>query len=227
MRHALTTLALLAAAVFVPSTAPATTAEAADPVIVVVGDSIVASGLLWDPGRDGFVPRLSARVCGNRCGTVGNATVVNATRGGWLLTGPGGLAEAWPAILAATPAPTTVVVAVGINDVMAGVSDASFTAAYRYLVFSALDAGVRVIPALMAPINRRLALYPYAEPRRAALNGWLSAYWGSGAVANFSDMIRVPWGPQLDYVYDYGDGLHPNPYGTMRLADAVPLDRIV
>jgi lysophospholipase L1-like esterase len=153
--------------------------------------------------------------------------VIDATRGGWLLTGPGGLAETWPAILTADPAPSTIVVAVGINDVMAGVSDASFAAAYRYLVFSALDAGVRVIPALMAPINRRLALYPYAEPRRAALNNWLTAYWGAAAVANFSDMIRVPWGPQLDPVYDYGDGLHPNPYGTMRLADAVPLDRIV
>jgi lysophospholipase L1-like esterase len=212
----------------VPS--PGTVASAGSPVVYVAGDSIVASGILSDPGRDGFAARLRARICGDRCGGPGQPTVVSVAAGGTRLTDPEGkdpnaLIHKWPSILDATPRPTVIVVGIGINDV-ALTSDARYGDAYRRIVFSALERGIRVVPATMSPCNAHLPHCGVLDPQRRTLNGWLRAYWGAGKVADFSAAVSTPGTETLDPAYDSGDGLHLNAAGTQRIADSVPLGQI-
>lgn len=197
----------------------------ATPAVYIAGDSIVAStvNIQW-PARDGFTARLSARICGVYCGTPGHATVISVAHGGQRLTGgdPGSLLVQWPSILASTPHPDVIVVGIGIND-MGLIDDNTWADAYRAIVFTALDQGVRVIPCLMAPVGSNRT---DIEDQRARLNEWLINYWGASAVARFDWAEQLPSSPWLDPAYDSGDHLHPNRLGVVSLADSVPLARI-
>ena len=205
---------------------PARAEPAPAPVVYVAGDSIVAGQYLWNPGRDGFVPRLASLLCGQQCGRPGQTTVVSVARGGQRLTPwPGTthpLVETWDSILDAKPTPTVIVVAVGINDMGNPGDIHRWAAAYRDIAARAVARGIRIVPATMAPTNGRWAGHTTVAWERRTLNGWLRGYFGVSAVADFS-LIGLPWDPDtLDFTYDDypGDGLHPGPYGVMRLADA-------
>jgi len=240
LRHLVTIVAVAAGAVAC-SSAPTTcgvamsmpsqgAAAGAGPVVYVAGDSIVASGILSNPERDGFAARLRARLCGDRCGQPGQPTVISVAVGGTRLTDPEGkdpnaLIRKWPSLLDATPKPTVIVVGIGINDV-ALTSNAEFSDAYRKIVSSAQERGIHVIPATMSPCNATLKHCGVLQPQRRALNNWLRAHWGADKVADFSNAVRKPGTETLDPAYDSGDGLHLNAAGTQRIADSVPLNRI-
>jgi lysophospholipase L1-like esterase len=213
-----------------PVSSAGTTAGPSGPVVYVAGDSIVASGILSNPDRDGFAARLRVRLCGDRCGQPGQPTVISVAVGGTRLTDPEGkdpnaLIHTWQTILDATPRPTVIVVGIGINDV-ALTSDAQFGDAYTRIVVSARERGIHVIPATMSPCNATLKHCGTLQPQRQAFNSWLRAYWGAENVADFSTAVRAPGTETLDPAYDSGDGLHLNAAGTRRIADSVPLDKI-
>lgn len=252
MRRALA-LAVLAAAALIPATAaadpsPSPTAVSG-PVVYVVGDSVVAGGYL--AARDRLRARLADRLCGALCGQPGQARVFQVACGGMrLVTGSAAtglscsagpvqpsLVSMWPYILAADPRPTTIVLHIGLND-MGGVADAVFTTAYRQLVDQAEAAGIAVIPALMSPVNADLGqvngAYQQLWVQRYWVNLWLlQTYPGA---ARWDQVIAVPGGLDLDRWYEHcggcvpgapGDGIHPNPFGVLRLADAIPLQGVV
>lgn len=232
MRRAFLLALTLAATLVLPAAGAPAARTYGDPVVYIAGDSIVASWYL--PARDSFTTRLGDRLCGVHCGEPGYATVVNVAQGGQRLTGPGGLQATWDSTLNATPRPTTIVLAIGIND--AGlVDDNTFTSAYRDVVDRAAAAGIRVIPCLMSAVDRDLPSYNAVFGPRYWWNQWIANTYGPG-VARFDWATRLPTSEDLDSWYEWcggcppggrGDGLHPSRLGVVSIADAVPVDRVV
>lgn len=57
------------------------------------------------------------------------------------------------------------------------------------------------------------------------MNHWIRTQSPADAVVDFEAAVADPANPDhLDARYDGGDGLHLNPFGYQRLADAVDLD---
>lgn len=194
----------------------AAVADPAAPLVVLAGDSIIAGSLVapWDR----LDVRMGYRLCGPSCGKPGWPTLVNKGVAGQKLVGGTtipDLASTWGGIINASPRPDIILVGIGMNDLSAYPGDAVWTNAYISLVVRAQALGIRVLIGQITPVT---SAHANIEPLRRSLNGWLAGYFGSSFVVPYQGDIGMSNG-YLDPAYATPDGIHPNGWGTGRMAD--------
>lgn len=227
MRTAAAVLAAVLLTAFLVVTSRAGASVPPTAVIYIAGDSITAEAYL--PSNATFTAKLSTRLCGNACNTAGNPTVVNVAQGGqrcW--TGTNNLEAQWPSIVDATPAPTTIIVSIGMNDVgVAGVTNQNIVDCWNWLYFNTASGsvarGIRVIPCLLVPVSSTRA---DLETQRLWLNGWLPAYFGASAVADFVTPLKSPTSEWIQPAFSWDNNVHPNWLGATGLAEYFPINLI-
>lgn len=123
-------------------------------------------------------------------------------------------------VLGATPAPTTVIVQSGRND-LAHVTDEQLLAGYRQLVDTAAAAGIRVLVCTILPSATTYQWAAWTEPQRRRVNDLIRAQFAPDIVD-----WQAPLGDALDGVYDSGDHIHPSWIAVVPGSDMVPIGRI-
>jgi lysophospholipase L1-like esterase len=133
-------------------------------------------------------------------------------------------------VLGATPAPTTVIVEIGVNDLFEDVALDQMAMAYRYLMTSGNSAGVRVLFMTIPPSTTQWPWHTAHNPRRQAINGWLRDYFGMGNLIDIDAGLRIGTSGEADPCYfeinGVGDGLHPNTLGALSIADWIGIERV-
>ncbi|GAA0502637.1 SGNH hydrolase [Paractinoplanes deccanensis] len=130
------------------------------------------------------------------------------------------------------PGARTVIILIGINDIMQAPRQgdpAQIIAGLARLAARAKAQGLRVVGVTLMPFQGWGAWSPALDQLRGKVNEWIRAG-GDGAfdaVADFDQAIRDPADPRkLRRDYDGGDHLHPNDAGMRALAGAIPLDKL-
>lgn len=194
-------------------------------VIYIAGDSVTAEAYL--PSNATFTAKLSTRLCGTACNTAGNPTVVNVAQGGQRCAGTNSLEAQWPSIVNAVPPPTTIIVHTEMNDVgVAGESNQALVDCWNWLYFGpygSVARGIRVIPCLLVPVS---STRTDLETQRLWLNGWLPAYFGSSAVADFVTPLKNPTNEWINLAFSWDNNVHPNWLGATGLAEYFPINLI-
>jgi lysophospholipase L1-like esterase len=180
--------------------------------IILAGDSITAGWLLQPADR--LDTRLSYRLCGRVCTTM---TITNKGIGGQRLVGatPGtNLVDTLPPVIATMRPGDILAIDIGMNDLFAYPGDFAWTTAYVSLTDQALARGVHIIPCQITPVTSD---HWNIELLRQRLNQWLTDRYGTWTV-RYPDRLNTG-GTWLNPQMAEPDGIHPNEYGTMRMAD--------
>ncbi|KEH11544.1 lipase [Delftia sp. 670] len=217
-------------------------AEAAAPVVAVMGDSIT-DGATASLDRDSRWPDfLAARLAPH------GAAVVNAGISGARLLSDGmgehALARLERDVLA-QPGVRSLIVLLGINDISwPGTAFApraqrptlqDMAEGYRQLVARARSHGLRVIGATLPPFEGALPGTPlddyYQDGKddlRRQVNAWIRLGGAFDAVIDFDAVLRDSAHPaRMAARFDSGDHLHPGDEGNRAMANAVDLNAIL
>ncbi len=216
-------LAVLLVVALAPPDSPAAARDVPPVSIMVVGDS-VAAGWTLPSAQVAWPARLADRLWGQDH----TRLAVDAVGGRCLVaSGCAGtpIAQTWSTeVLGATPTPTTVILAAGENDV-SRTSATTIEAAIAQLVDAADAAGIRVLVATIPPQeSSRWQSWWGWGPTMLQVNDWIRATFGSDVIDFHAALVAANgW---MRPVCESGDGVHPNRYGHVDLADSVPLGRI-
>ncbi|MBO0516331.1 GDSL-type esterase/lipase family protein, partial [Streptomyces beijiangensis] len=182
----------------------------AEGTVIAFGDSIT-DGYQSTEGADRRWPdvladRLDGRYGVVNAGIAGNRLLTEG-RGG--RSGRSGLARFDRDVLAHSGA-KTVLVALGINDVLHGSDAASITAGLRELTARAHARGLRVVGATLTPFGGYARATARREAVREEVNGAIRAGKIFDSVVDFDRVVRDPYAPgRMLGRYDSGDHLHP------------------
>jgi lysophospholipase L1-like esterase len=123
-----------------------------------------------------------------------------------------------------------VVVMEGINDIGAGRTGASpsaaeLIAAHRQLVDRAHAVGIKAIGGTLTPFEGAAYFTSDGEAKRGAVNEWIRTSKAYDGVIDFDVAVRDPEHPTKFFAaYNSGDSLHPNDAGYKAMAAAVDLN---
>jgi lysophospholipase L1-like esterase len=130
----------------------------------------------------------------------------------------------------ARPGARTVIVAIGINDLLHSPRTPTadtITAGFAELAHRAHERGLRVIGATLLPCGGHRRCTPAVESVRDQVNAIVRAGGIFDAVVDFDRALRDPYAPnRLRPRYDSGDHLHPSDAGYARMAKAVDPARL-
>ena len=225
--------ATVAAVVATPIAASAVSASNPTPPqgggIWIFGDSIVSGTWLPNPLRDSWVSRLNERIGGASCTTLTNLGVGGKT----VISYPNhhltGLVETGPQLVnAATTKPNLVIVSLGINDCMLTADTAAVCQGLSSLRTNLLAAGAGQVKfTTILPYGHGKAQpdgwLPVLNGRRNAINNWLRRTFSSQHLLIERDgILEAPSSTYMDARYCI-DGLHPNQWGALVLADSMDL----
>lgn len=123
----------------------------------------------------------------------------------------------------------TVIWLEGINDIglTHGLTVADLAEGYTTVIDKLHARGVTVLQGTLTPSggNSRPSYGVDGQDLRRAVNRWIRTNSPADGVIDFDAAVADPANPDhLDARYDGGDGLHFNPAGYQRLAEAVDLD---
>jgi lysophospholipase L1-like esterase len=187
--------------------------------LVMAGDSITKGGLV-DAG-DRLDVRLGYRLFGSLRPEQYGWTIYNQGVGGQqLLDQPTDLLNSWPALIEPMSAGDIIFVRIGTNDLFDYQGDAAWTAAYDSIVTQAQAKGIHVLIGEIIPLGASFSAH---EDLRAQLNLWIQQHFGDSIVVHDSAVLHAPSSVALDPVYSLPDGIHPNAYGYMRMADTAAI----
>lgn len=191
--------------------------------IVAVGDSIT-DGVSATPGANKRWPDVLADRLGGRYGVLNQG--ISGNRLLEYGRGPSTLERFDRDVLARSGA-RTVIVAIGINDVLraphAPTAD-HVTAGLTELADRAHARGWRVIGSTLAPCGGHPRCTASAEAERLKINQSIRSGGIFDAVVDFDAALRDPYAPgRLRPVYDSGDHLHPSDAGFVRMGTTVDL----
>lgn len=209
--------------------------DAAAPVVVAIGDSITdGQGSTINQNRrwpDYLARRLqTARIGVVNRGIAGNRLLRDDPSA--LLAGRDVL-ERFEWDVLGTPGVRTVIVAIGINDIVYASGTAltrmrdELVAGYRQLIARARARGITIIGATLPPMAGFVYYTAARESVRQATNSWLRSANEFDALIDWDRVLRDPASPtRLNPAYNSRDWLHPNDAGNQALAAAVPLGEL-
>lgn len=206
----------------------------ADGAVVVLGDSISDgySAPFYLDHR--FPDYLAARIANTPHGP--DLGVVNAALSGNAVThngqdaninsvynGPSALARLDTDVFTQAGV-RTVLVELGINDILVGDSADRVIAGLQQLIAQAHEHGLKVVVGTLMPAEGWSSWTPQMEAARAAVNDYIRGTAACDGVADFDAALRDPAYPtKLRADLDSGDHVHPNDTGLAVMADTVPL----
>nr|WP_234348057.1 SGNH/GDSL hydrolase family protein [Streptomyces specialis] len=136
-----------------------------------------------------------------------------------------------PTDVLAQPGVRTVVIQLGVNDIVGQPRQTdpdAIVAGLRTLAEQARAEGLHVVGATLAPFGGHSAYSEELERIRQQVNAAIRAGGVFDAVADFDAALRDPAVPQrMLPLYDSGDGLHPNDAGYEAMARAVDLGALL
>lgn len=189
------------------------------PRIIVMGDSIAAGWVVSE--KYAWPSRLADRMRGED-----HSWMTVRAIGGRCLVAPGcageTVASAWESALVARP--TTMILAVGEND-LGKIPAHEIKAAIASLVDRAHAAGIQVLVATIPPQERSRwpTWYSWGEDM-INVNSWIRETYGpTGDVLDWYAVLVNPETGWMREEFESGDGVHPNRYGHIELADSVSL----
>lgn len=199
----------------------------------VYGDSIVAGTWLPNPARDSWVARVNERLGGENCQEIANYGMGGKT----LLSYPsadlvGLVTTAPPEVAAASTKPRLVIISIGVNDLMDTAKQGAMEKGYTKLRSALLQAGAgEVMFTTILPYGHGTAQpdawLPILDARRNTINEWMRATWRPlGLLIERDGLLEASKSPYMDPRYQLSDGLHPNQWGAVILADAFDLTSI-
>jgi lysophospholipase L1-like esterase len=199
-------------------------AEPGAQALVILGDSITDGRGTTTNGNDRWPDDLAKRLQANA--TTRKIAVLNQGIGGNTLADPSSLGpralDRYSRDVLGQSGVRWVIVFEGVNDIGAGASAASVTAAYDQLIAMAHAQKLAIYGATITPFNGHSYYSAEHESARQAVNTYIR----SGkfdAVIDFDAAVRDPANTsKLQAAYDV-DGLHMNPAGYQKLADTVDL----
>ncbi len=196
----------------------------------VFGDSIVAGTWLPLPARDSWVARVNERLGGENCQEIANYGIGGKTLLSYPSAGLVGLVTTAPLeVAAATTKPRLVIISIGVNDLMDTANQGAMERGYTKLRTALLQAGAgQVMFTTILPYGHGEAQpdawLPILNARRDVANNWLRATWNpAGLLIERDGLLEAPGSPYMAAKYQVGDGLHPNQWGALILADAIDL----
>lgn len=183
------------------------------PVLVCIGDSITAGTYLAPTDR--WPARLGSTLCGWQvvnAGIGGNTVIAPPPAGQQTMT------DRFQTDVLDVPGVAGVIILGGIND-CGWVDATTICQALENLVNRAAAAGLAWHVCTLTPLQTSWPSYNGIEGYRESVNTWLRAFYGGPpGLLDFDADLRTPQADLLDPVYSY-DGLHPNAFGAVRLAD--------
>jgi lysophospholipase L1-like esterase len=189
--------------------------------IVAVGDSIT-DGADSTPDSNQRWPDVLADRLGGRYGVLNQG--ISGNRLLEYGRGPSTLERFDRDVLARSGA-RTVIVAIGINDVLRkphAPTAEHVTAGLTELADRARARGWRVIGATLTPCGGHPRCTAAAQAERLKINTSIRSGGIFDAVVDFDAALRDPYAPgRMKPVYDSGDHLHPNDAGYARMGSAV------
>ena len=202
----------------------------ADGSIVFFGDSITDGTATTTDGHDRWHDIIALRfMLGSReKEEKASLGVVNEGIGGNRVTHviPGGSPAAVDRLdrdVLARSGITHVVFFEGTNDIAAGVTADQLIAGMQNVIDRVHKAGVPIIGATIIP-RHNAAWTPQMTEYRHIVNDWIRRKADFDAVIDFDKVMRSPGDPDLmNPVLDFGDHIHPNPFGYFRMGRAVEL----
>lgn len=191
--------------------------------VVAIGDSIT-DGVSATPNANNRWPDVLSDRLGGRYGVLNQG--ISGNRLLEYGRGPSTL-QRFDADVLSRPGARTVIVAIGINDVLraphAPTAD-NVTAGLRELADRAHARGLRVLGSTLVPCGGHPRCTPAADAERRKINAAVRAGGVFDAVVDFDRALRDPYAPQrMKPVYDSGDHLHPSDAGFARMGAAVDL----
>jgi lysophospholipase L1-like esterase len=189
-------------------------------VIVALGDSITNGA--WSSGNQN---RRWTDVLARRLVADGQSLgVLNEGIGGNTLVAPGqgpNGQKRFERDVLSQPGAQFVVVMLGINDILKGVSADSLITGHRALISQARARGLKIFGATLTPFGNA---NDRQETRRLAVNQWIRTSGEFDAVIDFDAALRDPANPRrMRSIYDCGDSLHPNDAGYEAMGQAIDL----
>ncbi|HEY8946027.1 MAG TPA: SGNH/GDSL hydrolase family protein [Polyangiaceae bacterium] len=204
-------------------------AEAPTAAVITFGDSITDGRGSTTDGNDRWPDFLSRRLRANA--PTARVAVLNMGMGGNALfseggNGPTGASRFERDVLNPAGARWAILLH-GVNDIgmaaNAGVA-AQLIDTYGQLVSAARAKGIRIYGVPILPFEGSQYDTPEREMARQTVNAWIRAPGNFDAVLELEAAVRDPSRPtRLLPAYDDGDGLHLNPAGYAKMADAVDL----
>jgi lysophospholipase L1-like esterase len=191
--------------------------------VVAVGDR-VADGVSATPDHDTRWPDVLADRLGGRYGVLNQG--ISGNRLLEYGRGPSTLERFDRDVLGRSGA-RTVIVAIGINDVLRAPhapTAVDVTAGLTELADRAHARGWRVIGSTLAPCGGHPRCTAAADAERLKINTAIRTGGIFDAVVDFDRALRDPYAPRrLRPMYDSGDHLHPSDAGFARMGRAVDL----
>lgn len=197
--------------------------------VVAIGDSITDGVTSTSDANRRWPDVVADRL--NRHGKDHYGVLNQGISGNRLLTdgrGPSTLARFDRDVLAQAGV-RTVIVAIGINDLLRGTDTGAdrITAGYAELARQAHARGLRVIGATLMPCAGHRRCTPALNAVREKVNAAIRTGRIFDSVVDFDRALRDPYAPdRLRPVYDSGDHLHPSDAGYARMARTVDPARL-
>jgi lysophospholipase L1-like esterase len=162
-------------------------------------------------------------------GIAGNRLLHDATAGGNPdVYGPA-MIQRLDADVLSTTGVTTVILAVGINDLLMSpnASAGNLLDGYRDVIDRLHSRGVRVLQGTVTPVGGSTAAPPDTEEKRQAINAWIREQSPAEAVIDFDAVVRDPVDPsRINPAFDGSDHVHFNLAGYQAMGNAVPLEQL-
>ena len=162
-------------------------------------------------------------------GIAGNRLLLDATAGGNPdVYGPATIQRLEADVLSTTGV-TTVILLVGINDLLMSpnASAENLVDGYRDVIDRLHSRGVRVLQGTVTPVGGNTAAPPDTEEKRQAINAWIREESPAEAVIDFDAVVRDPADPsRINPAFDGSDHVHFNLAGYQAMGNAVPLEQV-
>ena len=207
-------------------------AEAVAPTVMVLGDSIVWGNNLPVPARDCWLGRVNERIGGATCTALTNRGLGGICLNYYPTLNNTTYMGKWgPQQVAAAP-PDIAIVSCGVNDLMVTADMGPIVWGFYNLNTALFQAGAKqVLFTTILPYGHGWAQpdgwLPALNDRRDQVNNWMRAMWGPrGQLIERDAILEVQYTPYMDARYALPDGLHPNAWGALLLANSFPLAAI-